>query len=171
MTNPLEMKNINCEEFRKKKYYKVVNAVYGIPEIHLYRKGLNTYEYTDVESFDMGDGMFICDIRNLFYYINYGPLVLEFSIPEDAKVGRLYMDGVDTDNGEVVDEYYADSLIYTNAYHLNKPEDVNTLLDLGADPFINSNALFIWALLNNENVFELLQKRYGIDTVNKIIKR
>lgn len=165
--------NSNAKEIRKKKYYKVVNSLYGISEIHNYHKGLNVYNYKNEESFKFGDGMFMCDIKDLFYYINYGPIVLEISIPEDANFDHVYVnDGLNVYNDDIiVDEYWADKLIVEKEYKLTNYHDVGTLLDLGADPFANDGQLIIWALLNNEEVFSYLKNRYDNNDIQKIINR
>lgn len=120
------------EILRKDKYYyKVVNSFMGIPGVHKYKKGENIFKYPEGKSIDTLDGMFFTDIKNIFNYCNYGPIVLELIIPEDAKIG-VYPEKMSIDSVEIPG-WCADKIIVNKILYLTNPDDVIYLIDKGAD--------------------------------------
>lgn len=73
------MKKVKID--RSRYYYKIINANYGHPESMQYHLGLNE---TPRFSKKLHRGIYFTDIKHIFAYVNYGPIVCQLTIPEDA---------------------------------------------------------------------------------------
>lgn len=164
----IKVNNVNTESFRKNKYYKVVNSYMGFECIHHYKLGLNIYKYSEIESINLADGMYFTNIENIFNYINYGSIVLEITIPEDAIVIEN-PESFDTDS-PLIPGWCSDKLIVDKIIYLSDPDSVMELISKGAKTSCHDYALFKWAFYNNAGVFCKLGKLYGKYNIIKAAK-
>ena len=147
----INIDNVNLKSFRERKYYKVINSCFGLPHFHHYSKGENIYKYKDDESIYYEDGIYFTDITNIFNYINYGPIIIELTIPEDAIV--VYSPEQMSTTSKKIDGWCADKVFINRFMTLTNPKDVIELIELGADVSADNNAIFTWALQNNPLVY------------------
>lgn len=159
-------KNVNNEEFRKNKYYKIVNSLCGLGGIHHYTLGLNEYNYEKLESIKFGDGLYFTNIENIFAYIDYGPILLELSIPENAKVSY------EPEQLSIVSEEipgWCANKIFVESMQILDGSTIMKLIDRGAKVSANNYQLFVWACKYNPEAFSKLISRYGkVNIVNRI---
>ena len=147
------------------RYYKVVNANFGTPGIHEYSIGTNIYEYKKNESLHNRDGLYFTDINNIFNYCNYGPVVLQITIPHDAKI-IYYPEVIDS---EPIPGWCADKINVEKYYFLTSTIDVIELLNNGADISAGNFEIIRWSLMNNHELFKFFSYFYG-DIVKRVIE-
>ena len=108
-------------------YYKIIGKNYGKFN---YKIGLNSLSDNN-EDFNpkpecAPGGLYFCDIKYIFEYLNYGDKVCTIELPEDARVVR------------VGNKYKSDKIIIISIQDIN----LKNLIDLGADVHANND----WAL-------------------------
>ena len=141
--------------------YKLVNSLYSSIK-HKYTIGMN-------ELLDDEDGMFFTDARHIFWYLNYGDILITASLdnPEDIK---YIPDPGMTDDGVDIPGYATHKCRVLNIEKLNG--DNVCYLDMihNADLHAANDALFKYAVLYNSSVLESLLRWHNEETTKFIDK-
>lgn len=111
------------------------------------------------------DGMYFCEVRDIFNYLNYGPVVA-FLTPineykEDGE--KLSIDS------PYIPGYVAKEIFVHNFLDLTSTDTIDLLIKLGADVEACNGFLFRWALARSPVIFKHLETIYPYLT-NKYVK-
>jgi len=114
-------------------YYKIIGANYGS---YPYELGLNTLAKNN-EKFNEAPvcgpgGLYFCDIKHIFGYMNYGNKLCILTIPDDAQVIKI-------DSKYKSDQIYIKEIIEINY------NTIKYLIECGADVTARDNYLFYYA--------------------------
>ena len=122
-------------EMQAKTYYKIIGNNFG----HFnYKIGLNSLsdnneEFNQYPEYGPG-GLYFCDIKHIFEYLDYGDKVCTVEVPEDAQVVQ------------VGNTFKADKIIITNIY--SETHIIQLLLERGADIHAGNDYALRWASKN-----------------------
>ena len=137
------------------KYVKVLNANKG-RMVHRYHLGVN-----DVRDVKTEDGkpfrIWFTDIENVTYYLNYGPIIAEISIPSQYATYSPESD-YDEDGHEIlVPAYYSKMIDIISFRQMNDISTIKWLVENGSvskyDTLVN---LYEWAILHSVEGFDYL---------------
>ena len=137
----------------KTKYYKVINANFGVPGIQTYQIGLNVSSNFNVEE---KDGIYFTDIKHIFAYINYGPIIAELIVPDDVPIHR-YDERMSIDS-ELIPGYFAEKVVIEKFYDKNVFHHILSLIIRGADVSCDDYAIIKYALMNNKYLFDKFKR-------------
>lgn len=137
-------------------FFKVFNAAN-------YRNG---YEYddgiNDLRNYiGLDNKQFYCfftDIKNIFYYLDYGPCFRQVLIPKNIPFVYTSKDCLDKETE--VKEFYSD-IIELGSIMLWNTKNIKWLIENGADISANNYYIIEWSLMNNFEVFYFLQDYLG----------
>lgn len=138
-------------------FYKVISADNTSASGNKYLIGENTDPR----------GIYVTDIKNIFYYMNYGPVLARVLIP----VGSDFVYDPESDydcnkNTFVINGWKSDRIYITNFYQFNAIETIKELINKGADITANDYALFRYGLHYNIGIYKYLEKNYS-DVIDK----
>ena len=137
-------------------YYKIIG--YNYERFFNYKIGLNSlsdnYEEFNLDPHSSSGGLYFCDIKDIFTYLNYGDKVCTVEIPEDARVVRV-------ENG-----YKSDKIIITSIQDINY-ESIKNLIDLGADLHKDDYRILEWASRNGHIDIVRLLLEHGVNIHTK----
>lgn len=139
----------------KKKYYKFITANRSSHEFN-YKMGINEITEEQLKE-NPYFGLYLTDIKHIFAYLNYGPILCEVEIPEDATV-------VEDDEsmwicGPIIPGYRANKINVISMLPLSASL-VAHLISEGADISVDDYNLFSYALYHNKEIWDYLSNRY-----------
>lgn len=133
-----------------KKYYKIVNSNYGNPNYKIYAFGLN--------SISEGMEIYFTDLEHIFAYLNYGPILLEIIIPENATV-EYAPEEMQRDTQSIIG-WYSDKIYVQSVYYLNNLDVIKECIANGADMLCDKCHLYRHALYHDRELWEYLVDNY-----------
>lgn len=137
----------------KTKYYKVINSNMGVPGIQTYQMGLNIAEKFNIES---KDGIYFTDIKHIFSYINYGPIIAILTIPDDVEIYRY--DEMLSNDSEPTPGWFAEKVVIEKFYDKNTFHHILSLIIHGADVSCDNYAIIKYALMHNKYLFDKFKR-------------
>ena len=138
--------------------YKLVNSLCSSIK-HKYTIGIN-------ELLDDRDGMFFTDSRHIFWYLNYGDILVTAEINDSDGI-KYIPDPNMVDDGSSVPGCAVHKCRVLSIEKLNK-FNVGVLDIMNADLHADNDALFKYAVLYNSSVLEYLLTRYHEETLEFI---
>lgn len=148
---------------RSRYYYKIINANYGHPESMQYHLGLN-----EMPGFSkkLHRGIYFTDIKHIFAYVNYGPIVCVLTIPEDATViwdpESLYVNG----NGRIPG-WFTDKVEIKDFMDINDLSTIWALTARGADVSVDEYSIIRYALRSNVTLWEYFKSQFDDGTLSE----
>ena len=142
----------------KTKYYKVINSIMGVPGIQTYQIGLNISEKFNIES---KDGIYFTDIKHIFSYINYGPIIAVLTIPDDVEIYRY--DEMLSNDSEPTPGWFAEKVMIEKFYDKNTFYHILSLIIQGADVSCADYAVIKYALMHNKHLFDKIKRSVAFE--------
>jgi hypothetical protein len=147
-------------------YYKIINSNLGNPHYVTYTIGQNS---APLQMLETNNGIYFTDIKHIFAYLNYGPMLAEMIIPEDATVNesseQMHM------HSPVIPGWNTNKVFIRRFYDINNLKVVDWLINHGADITVDDFMLFRHALIYNIDLWNYLAIHYyniieeNIDTI------
>lgn len=136
-------------------YYKIINSNFGNPYYIMYNRGTNALPLKVLES---EDGIYFTDIKHIFAYLNYGPILAEMIIPKDAIIH--YMPEQMHMYGESIPAWNTNKVFIRKYYDINNINTIEYLIESGSDITVDDFYIFKYALAHNIGLWNYLVTRY-----------